>query len=384
MINHQFDSMNGGPSNNAPLNEKHSAWTRFRLRIALVTAALFAGFAGANDYFDPEKPHHTQNGFKNNYLQGEIGGSFLKWQWERITQGLPKPPANDYQFRLVKPDAAWLAANHNETAVTWIGHATALVQTRGVNILTDPLWSDRASPFSFLGPKRKVPVPIALADLPHIDVVVISHNHYDHLDRDTVLKLNQQKDGAPLFLVPLGIKKWMNELGIANVQELDWWQKTSAHNIDFTFLPVQHWSARGLTDRFKTLWGGWAMVLQNATTADARDAQPFSLFFTGDTAYSKDFEDIGERFGGFDVALVPIGAYEPRWFMKNQHVDPAESIKIHHDLHARKSIAIHWGTFELTDEPLDQPPALLAQELKNASMSADQFVVLKHGETLKF
>jgi L-ascorbate metabolism protein UlaG (beta-lactamase superfamily) len=168
------------------------------------------------------------------------------------------------------------------------------------------------------------------------------------------------------------------------VQELDWWNKTSAHNIDFTFLPVQHWSARGLTDRFETLWGGWAMVTQTAAAADARNDKPFSLFFAGDTAYSKDFADIGQRFGGFDVALVPIGAYQPRWFMKNQHVDPSESVKIHQDIHARKSIAIHWGTFELTDEPLDQPPTLLAQELKKANVPADQFVVLKHGETLKF
>jgi len=380
MNNQQSDSANSGLSNPLP----RSRWARLRWRIALVIATLAAGFAGANDYFDPEKPHHTQDGFKNNYLQGDIGGSFIKWQWQRITQGLPKPPANNYQFPVVKPDAAWLAANKSETTVTWIGHATALVQTHGVNILTDPLWSERASPFSFIGPKRKVPVPIALADLPHIDVVVISHNHYDHLDRDTVLKLNQQAGGAPLFLVPLGIKKWMNNVGITNVQELDWWNKTSAHNIDFTFLPVQHWSARGLNDRFETLWGGWAIVTQTAAPADASNSKPFSLFFAGDTAYSKDFADIGQRFGGFDVALVPIGAYEPRWFMKNQHVDPSESVKIHQDIHAKKSIAIHWGTFELTDEPLDAPPKMLSAELKKAEIADDQFVVLKHGETVRF
>lgn len=334
--------------------------------------------AGVNDYYDPDKPHHTPDGFRNNYLPEGVRGSFWKWQWERFSRGLPKPPANNYQFPFVQPDAAWLAANRSVTAATWIGHATVLVQMHGVNVLTDPVLSERASPFTFMGPKRKTPPALAVNELPHIDVVVISHNHYDHLDRETVLKVNAQPGGAPLFLVPLGIRKWMDDVGIVNVQELDWWQKTSAHGLDFTFLPVQHWSARGLNDRNRTLWGGWAVQ-----TGEGR-AEPFSFFFAGDTGYSKDFQDIEKRFHGFDLALVPIGAYQPRWFMKAQHVEPFESVKIHQDLRAKKSIAIHWGTFELTDEPLDEPPTLLAEELRKANVRAEDFVVLKRGETMRF
>jgi L-ascorbate metabolism protein UlaG (beta-lactamase superfamily) len=321
-------------------------------------------------------PHHTPDGFRNNYLMESERPSIWKWWWERFTKKLPKPPANNYQFPVVQPDKAWLAANRTETTATWIGHATVLVQMNGMNVLTDPVLSERASPFTFMGPQRKVPTTLNVSELPHIDIVMISHNHYDHLDRGTVRKLNAQPGGAPLFLVPLGIKAWMKDVGIDNVHELDWWNSVHVQGLDFTFVPVQHWSARGLRDRNKTLWGGWA--------AQAGGARPFSFFFAGDTGYSKDFEDIGERFGGFDLALIPIGAYQPRWFMKAHHVEPAESVRIHQDIRAKTSIAIHWGTFELTDEPLDEPPTLLTQELQKAGISLEDFVVLKHGETMRF
>lgn len=368
------DAHDDKPASPAPTG-KAARCRASRLRIALAFAALTAGCTTANPYYDPNKPHHTPEGFRNNYPHNPPA-SYWKWQWERLTQHLPKAPANNYQFPFVKPDTTWLAANRTTTTTTWIGHATVLVQTHGINVLTDPVLSERASPFTFMGPKRKSPPALGAGELPHIDVVVISHNHYDHLDRDTVLKLNAQRGGAPLFLVPLGIKPWMNRLGIDNVRELDWWDSTTVNGLDFTFVPVQHWSARGLHDRNKTLWGGWVV--------QAGGSQPFSFFFAGDTGYSKDFDDIYKRFGGFDLALIPIGAYQPRWFMKAQHVEPSESVKIHRDLHARKSIAIHWGSFELTDEPLDEPPTLLAQELQKAKVPAEDFVVLKHGETLRF
>jgi len=208
--------------------------------------------------------------------------------------------------------------------------------------------------------------------------VLISHNHYDHLDRDTVLQLNQQAGGAPLFLVPLGIRQWMADIGITNVQELGWWAKTDVRGLAFNFVPVQHWSARSLNDKFQTLWGGWAV------TTEANAKQPQSFFFAGDTAYSKDFEDIGKRFAPFDLALLPIGAYAPRWFMQAQHVDPGEAVKIHQNVHARRSIAIHWGTFELADESLDEPPKALAEELKKADIPATDFVALEHGQMVRF
>ncbi len=357
-----------------------------RLAALVLLAGVLTACSSSSKYYDPLKSNRTATGFRNNYPQPERG-SFWKWQWERITQGLPRPPANDYQFPVVKPDLAWLKSNHTRPSVTWIGHATALIQMGGKNVLTDPMFSERASPFSFLGPRRKVPLPVQIAELPHIDLVVISHNHYDHLDRSSVEQLNLQAGGPPLFLVPLGLRDWFANLGITNVREMDWWDKTSLENLDIYFVPAAHWSARGPFDRSETLWGGW--VLQSVQMAPGNDvpaaaqAEPFSVYFAGDTGYSKDFRDIGERFGRFDLALIPIGAYAPRWFMQNQHVDPAQAVLIHEDVRAKRSIGIHWGTFELADEALDEPPQELARALREARLPLDQFITLKHGQTLK-
>jgi L-ascorbate metabolism protein UlaG (beta-lactamase superfamily) len=330
-----------------------------------------------NPYFDPRKPHRTRKGFRNNYLQGSIAPRFLKWQLQRLLQRLPAPPAQDYRFPALRPDRAWLAENRSATAATWIGHACVLVQTHGTNVLTDPVLSQRASPFRSSGPKRAHPPALTVDELPHIDVVLISHNHYDHLDRDTVLALNEQAGSSPLFLVPLGIAPWMQKIGITNVRELDWWETTHRGKLAFTFVPAQHWSARGLFDRCQTLWGGWAVC------AAPDEASSFSFYFAGDTGYSKDFEDIGRHFGGFDLALLPIGAYAPRWFMRGQHVDPAEAVKIHRDIRAKRSMAIHWGTFGLADEPLDEPPKLPAQALREAEIAEDRFLLQPQGETLR-
>jgi L-ascorbate metabolism protein UlaG (beta-lactamase superfamily) len=209
--------------------------------------------------------------------------------------------------------------------------------------------------------------------MPHIDVVVISHNHYDHLDEGTVKRLARQPGGSPTFFVPLGLKAWMASKGIHDkVVELDWWEKQSLGTSTFTAVPVQHWSARSLWDRNHTLWGGWRV-----------DTPQGSVFFAGDTGYSEDFKDIRRRLGPVDIALLPIGAYEPRWFMSVMHVNPDEAVKIHADLEARQSVAMHWGTFVLTDEPMDEPPRKLAHALREAGIPHDRFWVMKHGETRK-
>lgn len=334
-----------------------------------------------NPYYDPSKPHHTPEGFRNNYIAkvDKPTAHVLRWQWEAYRDGLPKPAQTPTPT--VAPDLALIKsyAPGAQPGITWIGHATLLVQAGGLNVLTDPIFSERASPLQIMGPKRAQPPGVAMDDLPPIDVVVVSHNHYDHLDRSSIVLLNERSGGKTLFLVPLGLKPWMEKLGITNVVELDWWQHHEVRGVEFHLTPVQHWSARGVGDRSETLWGGWAVL-----------SKDLHWFFGGDTAYSQDFVDTRAHFaprqtetlgGGFDLALLPIGAYAPRWFMREQHANPEEAVQIHLDLGAKRSIGMHWGTFSLTDEPLDQPPLDLIAARAKQKMNAEVFSVMKIGET---
>jgi len=336
---------------------------------AIVLAALVA-CAGANTYFDPLKPHRAAEGFRNNYPHPEKGG-FWRWQWERWRDGLPKAPPDGWRFETARTDLAALRDRRHNPGVTWIGHATLLVQLGGLNVLTDPLFSERASPVSFAGPRRVVPPTPPLAELPRIDAVVISHDHYDHLDVESVRALAAQAGGPPRFYVGLGMKAWFAQFGIEDVVEMDWWERAELRGVELTFVPVQHWSKRSLWDENRRLWGGW--VLRHPE---------FSFFFAGDTGYSPDFADIGRRFGGFDLAAIPIGSYAPRWFMKIMHVDAGEAVAIHRDVRARQSVGMHWGTLaNLSDENLDEPPRRLAEARTAAGLKDDDFFVLKHGET---
>jgi N-acyl-phosphatidylethanolamine-hydrolysing phospholipase D len=331
-------------------------------------------------------PHHRDGRFQNNYIEFAPRGTteLLKWKLDALREGLPREPAT--ATPRVAPDLDFLRRNAAagaamEPAATWVGHASMLVQMGGLTLLTDPVLSNRVSPVSFAGPKRQVPPGLAAAELPHIDAVLISHNHYDHLDAASVKALAAQPGGPPLFVVPLGVKAWFTDAGIANVTELDWWQSARLGAAEVVFVPAQHWSGRSLGDRMETLWGGYAVF-----------APDFQLYFAGDTGYSKDFEDIHARFAarhggtgrGFDLALIPVGAYEPRWFMKEQHVNPAEAVQIHLDLVARRSIGIHWGTFALTDESLDEPPRALDAARRERGLADEAFTVMAIGETRRF
>ena len=351
--------------------------------LAALACALLSSCTAVNPYYDATRSHHRPAGFQNNYNEFTTRGltDFLRWQFAAARDGLPKPPQT--VTPRVVPDRAFIAANADartamQPAITWIGHATVLAQLGGITLLTDPVFSDRASPLSFIGPKRQQPPGLSLAELPHVDVVLISHNHYDHLDEASVRALNAQPGGPPLFLVPLGLKPWLAEQGIRNAVELDWWQSHSVRGVEVVLTPVQHWSGRGLTDRLATLWGGYAVF-----------APDLHLYFSGDTGYSKDFADIRQRFAerqggaGFDIALLPLGAYEPRWFMSTQHVNPAEAVQIHRDLNAKRSVGVHWGTFNLTDESLDEPPKALAAARRAAGVADDDFFLLAIGETRK-
>ncbi|WPB56774.1 MBL fold metallo-hydrolase [Xylophilus sp. GOD-11R] len=361
---------------------------------AVASALLLAGCQHVNPYYDASKPHHRPDGFQNRYLEFQPKGlqALARWRWEAWRQDLPKAPASPPPT--VTPDLAFIRANAAAggtmvPSMTFIGHASALLQIplgdHGLQVLTDPVFSERASPLSFIGPKRAQPPGMALADLPHIDLILITHNHYDHLDEASIRALAAQPGGPPLFVVPLGIAAWMRSHGVADAVELDWFESHTIERdgavAEVTLTPSQHWSGRSLGDRLQTLWGGYALL-----------APEFHFWFAGDTGYSKDFADIGARFaprqtpesgGGFDLAMIPIGAYEPRWFMREQHVNPAESVRIHQDVGAKRSIGVHWGTFNLTDEPSDQAPLDLAVARRAAGLPDDAFTTLAIGQTLR-
>lgn len=327
-----------------------------------------------NPYYDATRPHHRPDGFQNidpAAWMPRAFGDFVRWQRERSALKIPAPTTD---LSVAAPDLDFIRANRGDFAVTWIGHATALVQLAGVNVITDPMFSDRAFPVQWAGPRRWQPPGVALRDLPHIDVVLISHNHYDHLDEASVKALAAQPGGPPLFVVPLGIERWLAGVGISNAKALDWWDHVDAHGLAITLTPVQHWSRRTFTDTMQTLWGGF--VVESAGPARRR------VFFAGDTGWSaQHFGDIGARFVPIDLALVPIGAYEPRWFMRAQHVNPEEAVRIHQAIGARASLGIHWGTFLMTDEPLDQPLRDLDAARRTLGVSAEAFRTLRHGQT---
>ena len=363
------------------------AFFRTRLTVAALlsaSSALVPSPAPAAEAETPQAPlHHRADGFQNNYVEFERKSltELLSWRWQAARQGLPRAPSRP--IPTAPPDLAFIRSNAAagsamQPTITWVGHATVLAQMGGVNVLTDPIFSQRASPMQWVGPQRAQPPGVAMAELPHIDAVVISHNHYDHFDEDSLRQLNRQAGGPPLFLVPLGLKAWLADISVTNVVELDWWQAHRIGHVEFVLTPAQHWSARGLTDSLHTLWGSWAVF-----------APDFHLFFAGDTGYSKDFRDISRHFadrqpdGGFDIALLPLGAYEPRWFMAQQHVDPMEAVRIHLDLRAKSSLGIHWGTFELSDESLDQPLVDLAVARRAMGLQDSEFFVLAIGETRK-
>lgn len=339
--------------------------------LAVICAALYSGVAFCDDSSRQTKTHHTRDGFRNLRPQNQPGFlGFLKWRWDRIWQDIPDPQS--FRFPMAKNDPAYLRANHTETTLTWIGHATVLLQLKGKNILTDPHFSQRASPVQWAGPQRVVPSGLKLTDLPPIHIVVISHDHYDSLDTASILSLFQRRDGdKTTFFVPLGLKPWFERLGITRVVQLDWWDRYVLDGMEVIAVPVHHWSKRLLESRNKTLWAGWVV-----RTPD------FRFFFAGDSGYDPLFKEIGRRYGPFDLAAVPIGAYEPRWFMRYHHMSPEEAVQVHVDVASKKSVAIHWGTFMLTDEPLDEPPKRLKEALRTEGLSPDEFVALKHGETI--
>ena len=252
-------------------------------------------------------------------------------------------------------------------AVTFVGHATFLIRIAGgPTLLTDPIWSERCSPLSFLGPKRVRPPGLALDALPPLDAVLLSHNHYDHMDIPTLRRLR-----APRILTGLGNAAILARHGIAGAEDLDWWDEREVGGVAVTYLPMRHFSARGIRDRGRALWGGFALRTPHG-----------SLVFCGDTAHGPHLAEIGARLGPFAVGLVPIGAYDPRWFMRVVHMDPAEAVRARAELGVDTAVAMHFGTFKLTQEGVDAPPTALRAERAAAGLPDDAFRVPAFGETL--
>ena len=259
--------------------------------------------------------------------------------------------------------------NQDNDYIIWIGHSTFLIKKSGIVILTDPVFSDRASPFKNIGPERLIPPAIPLNQLPQIDFITVSHNHYDHLDIDSLKKISELNPDA-VFLVPAGDLRLVKRKRIDNSYEFNWWETFSTDGLTFTFTPVQHWSKRGLFDRNKSLWGGWYMNFND-----------YGMYHAGDTGYSNDFIDTKLKLGAPKYAFIPIGAYNPEWFMAESHVNPEDAIQVMLDLEAEKAFGMHWGTFALTDEDTLEPPARLKEALK--SFNSPDFISLIPGKVIE-
>ncbi|MDQ3699057.1 MAG: MBL fold metallo-hydrolase [Gemmatimonadota bacterium] len=360
--------------------------------------------------------HAIGGGFRNPWPTAappSLGGIVTWALAHRTTRPAPIDPPRS-AFQRAAPAFATPRATEDRLTITWVGHATFLVQVGGANVLTDPMWSDRASPWRWLGPRRWVAPGIALDKLPPVDAIVVSHDHYDHLDRATVRRLAASHPGAQ-WLGPLGVGARLRRFGAPDVRELDWWDEADAGPLRIACTPAQHVSGRGLRDRGRTLWCGWAL------RGGSR-----RVFFAGDSAYHPTFAEVAARHGPFDVALLPIGGYEPRWYMQYLHMSPEDAVRalvalaggsraapperqdtvglvdephrsvatdinsspggppkgnIASPRHRTVMIPMHWGTFKLTDEAMDEPPRRLRAAWADAELPVEQLRVLAHGET---
>ncbi|CAD6195425.1 unnamed protein product [Caenorhabditis auriculariae] len=262
---------------------------------------------------------------------------------------------------------------------SWLGHATVLVNLEGAKFITDPIWAERASFLSFAGPKRYRPPPMDIEDLPQLDFAVISHDHYDHLDADAVKKITEMSPNIQWF-VPLGMQGWMKTIGISNseehphrVKEMNWGEHTEIRINDQNFtiwcVPAQHWGQRGPLDRNRRLWAGWAVVGPSRR-----------FYYSGDTGNcDKEFRKIGQKLGPFDLAAIPIGAYEPNWFMKSQHINPEEAVGMHEMIRSKMSIGIHWGTYHMGSYEFYLEPREKLKSIMEQRTDLPKFITIEQG-----
>jgi len=332
---------------------------RSLLRLASFSTALMATIVPASSHGGAPREGDRFVNAENRHIEAGVDVTlpfFLRKAWTSVVprSGAAERVPFDREAMLRNP------------SITWIGHSTMLVRMSGVTFLTDPMFSETASPVALVGPRRLVEPGVPLNELPRIDFVTLSHNHYDHSDFDSIQALAEM--GAH-FLVPLGLGELVREAG-GQFTELDWWEQTTVGNVTVHCVPAQHFSRRGIADGDKTLWAGWVV---------AGDTRRF--YHAGDTGYFSGFAEIGRRLGPIDLMAVPVGAYEPSAMMRTVHVDPEEAVQAVLDVGARRAVAMHYGTFDLADEPLDEPPRRFAAEAARRGMSADRAWLLKIGET---
>lgn len=343
----------------------------------LLTSVQSADLARLDSILPYERgSHHREDGtFQNNYIDRDSADKSFGDLWKMLRTERPEP----YAQQGVPLNTELLKQAAPNGRVTWLGHSTFLIQLGSLNILTDPQFSERASPVQWAGPQRYTPLDFEVSQLPKIDYIVVSHDHYDHLDIGSMEALRdhhqQQNWPNPQILAGLGMSEWFEDNDIPNSKDLDWWQSVSysKDSLQIWAVPVQHWSKRSIWDTHSRLWCGFVIEWQGKR-----------IYFGGDQGYSKDTRDVGEFFeGGMDLALIPIGAYEPRWFMKNYHANPFEAVKMHLELKSKLSIGMHWGTFVLTTEEVSEPPKLLQEALGEEGLSSKDFKVLQHRQSLQ-
>ncbi|MCK4716948.1 MAG: MBL fold metallo-hydrolase [Candidatus Marinimicrobia bacterium] len=314
--------------------------------------------------------HHMTEGFRNYPLiPGPSSSGNLSFLLRRFRGALFFPEVPPGHSMPEEKAIVQLNSLKKENSLTWLGHSTFLIRLNGKTILTDPFLTERASPITWAGPKRFIPPGISIKKLPAIDIIIVSHNHYDHLDEKTIESLHGKENIH--IVVPLGLKTFFTQRGYPNVKELDWGENTWVDGIQMTSLPAVHFSGRGIGDWNKTLWCSWAIISSSG-----------KYYFAGDTAYSYTiFRDIREKYKSFNFAIVPIGAYEPPEIMKTVHTTPEEAIRIGQDIRAKVMVASHWGTIELSDEPHWEPPRRFKKHAAKVGIPQEQIWVMKIGET---
>lgn len=322
---------------------------------------------------DLEFPTHQFNGkFRNPWGKGRMASfkDLFRWWWERSVLGnKPKDPnyPDGYGF-LSHFNGEIPSLKTDQLGFTYIGHATGLLHLGNKTILTDPFFSKRSSPVSFAGPKRIIEPALPLSTVKTLhDATIITHNHFDHLDMPSIKALGNDNT----YFIPLGVGSLLQKNGITNFVEMDWGDCASMDDLQFTCLPTQHFSGRGgYADINRTLWCSW--MVENKRRR---------IFFAGDTGYSPVFREIGDYYKEIDLAILPIGAYIPEYIMKEVHINPKEAVDIALDLNAKKAAAIHWGTLKLSDEPMDEPPKLIKDEISKRGLADNYFMIVQHGET---